>query len=89
MGLDSRVGVIGFYCIARASQDYSTEPRWWFSSPDLERFLTVAWRKRWDTKQIGTLIEAFGIAGGSVTSTSLINILDMLFSDYSRYWSLC
>ncbi|EKM49344.1 uncharacterized protein PHACADRAFT_106988, partial [Phanerochaete carnosa HHB-10118-sp] len=66
LDLDNRIGVKGFFCLVRSTTDFATEPQWWFSSADLERFLSVGWRKRWDSKQIGTMVEAFAIAGGSL-----------------------
>ena len=67
MGLDSRVGVQGLFCIVRSSNDFAIEPRWFFTSPDLERYLEVAVRKKWNTSHIGTQVEAFAVAGGSLT----------------------
>ncbi|KAI0702842.1 hypothetical protein BC835DRAFT_1303302 [Cytidiella melzeri] len=67
MGLDSRVGIQGMFCLVRNSASFAMDPRWFFTSPELEKYLEIAVRK-WDTTNIGALIEAYAIAGGSVTS---------------------
>ncbi|KAI0699212.1 hypothetical protein BC835DRAFT_1412677 [Cytidiella melzeri] len=67
MGLDSRVGIQGMFCLVRNSASFAMDPRWFFTSPELEKYLEIAVRK-WDTTNIGALIEAYAIAGGSVTN---------------------
>lgn len=42
------------------------KPRWYFTSPDLERYLEIAVRKKFEAKQVGALMEAYAVAGGSV-----------------------
>lgn len=69
MGLDARISIGGFFCLVRGDTDYVTAPQWWFSHPELETFLTVSSR-RWDTTRLGTLVEAFVVAGGSVRKVS-------------------
>jgi hypothetical protein len=66
-GLDSRVGIQGMFCIVRSSTEYALTPRWYFTSADLEKFLEIAVRGRWDTNRIGAQMEAYAVAGGSVT----------------------
>jgi hypothetical protein len=38
-------------------------PYWYFTSPALEEYMKIAVRKRWDTSEVGTRLEAFAIAG--------------------------
>ena len=72
MGLMYRVGVEGFICIVRNSADYHMKPYWYFTSPALEDYMKIAVRKRWDTSEVGTKLEAFAIAGCDVVSESRI-----------------
>lgn len=67
IGLDSRVGIQAFFCITRKASDFAIQPRWFFTSADLEKYLEIAVRKGWDSTKIGSLIEAFAVAGGTVT----------------------
>jgi hypothetical protein len=68
IGLGHRVGIEGFFCIVRNNPDFNTKPQWYFTSPELESYMQVACRKRWDTAEIGMKIEAFAIAGCNVLS---------------------
>ena len=67
-GLNLRVGVEGFFCIVRNMPEYHIRPHWYFSSPELEKYMQVAVRKKWDTSEVGTRLEAFAVAGCSVVS---------------------
>ncbi|KAI0687956.1 hypothetical protein BC835DRAFT_1419558 [Cytidiella melzeri] len=66
IGLDNRVGIQGMFCIVRSSTDFAMDPRWFFTSTELEKYLEIAVRK-WDTPKIGAQIEAYAVAGGSIT----------------------
>ena len=68
VGLGHRVGIEGFFCIVRNNADFNTKPQWYFTSPELESYMQIACRKRWDTAEIGMKIEAFAIAGCDVLS---------------------
>lgn len=67
-GLNLRVGVEGFFCIVRNTPEYHMRPHWYFSSQELEQYMQVAVRKKWDTSEVGTRLEAFAVAGCSVVS---------------------
>ncbi|THG93050.1 hypothetical protein EW026_g8073 [Hermanssonia centrifuga] len=67
-GLDTRVGVQAMFCVVRSSSDFAMKPRWYFSSSDLEKYLEIAVRKRFEAKQVGALMEVYAVAGGSVSS---------------------
>ncbi|KAI0697794.1 hypothetical protein BC835DRAFT_1413472 [Cytidiella melzeri] len=66
IGLDNRVGIQGMFCIVRSSTVFAMDPRWFFTSTELEKYLEIAVRK-WDTPKIGAQMEAYAVAGGSVT----------------------
>jgi hypothetical protein len=58
-----RVGAEGFFVVVRNSADFHMPPYWYFTSPELERYMPLAVRKRWDTGEVGAKIEAFAVAG--------------------------
>jgi hypothetical protein len=58
-----RVGIEGMFVIVRNNTDFHMEPYWYFTSSELERYMPLAIRKRWDTAQVGAKLEAFAIAG--------------------------
>ncbi|KAJ7087533.1 hypothetical protein B0H15DRAFT_949910 [Mycena belliarum] len=62
-GLSVRVGVEGFFCIVRNNPDFYMIPQWYFTSVELERYMPIAVRRRWDTCEVGTRLEAFAVAG--------------------------
>ncbi|KAJ6476564.1 hypothetical protein DFH09DRAFT_952319 [Mycena vulgaris] len=66
VGLGHRIGIEGFFCIVRNNPDYNTKPKWFFTSPELEEYMQVACRKRWDTGEVGMRLEAFALAGSNV-----------------------
>ncbi|KAJ7691945.1 hypothetical protein B0H17DRAFT_934493 [Mycena rosella] len=68
VGLGHRVGIEGFFCIVRNNADFNTKPQWYFTFPELESYMQIACRKRWDTAETGMKIEAFAIAGCNVLS---------------------
>jgi hypothetical protein len=60
-------------------------PQWYFTSPELERYMPIAVRRKWDTGEVGTKLEAFSIAGCdtmskclAVTLTSCLQAVDLL-----------
>ncbi|KAJ7278163.1 hypothetical protein C8J57DRAFT_1059900 [Mycena rebaudengoi] len=63
VGLGTRVGVEAFFCIVRNNTEYHMAPQWFFTSPELEKYMVLATRNKWDTSQVGTKIEAFAVAG--------------------------
>lgn len=70
-GLNQCVGTEGFFCIVRNTPEYHMSPQWYFSSRELEQYMQVAVRKKWDTSEVGARLEAFAVAGCNVTSTYL------------------
>lgn len=43
-------------------------PQWFFTSSALEEYMKIAVRKKWDTSEVGTKLEAFAIAGCDTVS---------------------
>jgi hypothetical protein len=68
-GLGNRVGIEGFFCIVRNNAEFGMAPEWYFTSPELEAYMPIATRKRWDTGQVGVKLEAFAVAGCDAVST--------------------
>ena len=68
-GLKSRVGIEGFFCIVRTAANFHMTPQWYFTMQELKDYMQVAVRRRWNTVEVGTKIEAFSIAGCDVIST--------------------
>ncbi|KAJ6447919.1 hypothetical protein C8R45DRAFT_1115608 [Mycena sanguinolenta] len=62
-GLSYRVGVEGFYSLVRNSMDFHMSPQWYFTSPELARYLPIAVGRKWDTATVGPKLEAFAITG--------------------------
>ncbi|KAJ7086902.1 hypothetical protein B0H15DRAFT_781879 [Mycena belliarum] len=69
-GLNYRVGIEGFFCIVRNNPDFFMIPQWYYTSVELERYMPLAVRRRWDTSDVGTRLEAFALAGCDTMSTS-------------------
>ncbi|KAJ7269486.1 hypothetical protein C8J57DRAFT_1066545 [Mycena rebaudengoi] len=69
VGLGHRVNIEGFFCIVRNNPDFHVKPHWYFTSPELEAYMKIVCRSRWDTAVIGTKIEVFAVAGSDVLST--------------------
>ncbi len=65
VGLKCRIGVEGFYCFFKNNSEFQMLPRWFFTSPQLNRYLTGT-IKRWDVETIGSMGEAFSIAGSDI-----------------------
>ncbi|KAJ6578927.1 hypothetical protein B0H10DRAFT_2236038 [Mycena sp. CBHHK59/15] len=66
-GLNQRVvGIEAFFCIVRNSSAFHIEPHWYFTSKELEEYMEIATRKRWNTAEVGARLEAFAIAGCDV-----------------------
>ncbi|KAI0734098.1 hypothetical protein BC629DRAFT_526011 [Irpex lacteus] len=65
LGLASRSGIIGMFCIARASSSFGMTPRWFFTDAGLDKFLEIV-VTRWNIASIGTKMEVFGLADGNV-----------------------
>jgi hypothetical protein len=53
----------GFFCFVRDSTDFHIEPQWYFTSPELERYLPLAVGRKWEQAKVGPRLEAFAIAG--------------------------
>lgn len=72
-GLNTRVGVEGFFCIVRNSPNYHMEPKWYFSNQALMDYMKIAVpiNKGWDIGYVGAKLEAFAIAGCDTISESL------------------
>ncbi|KAJ6632055.1 hypothetical protein B0H10DRAFT_1937769 [Mycena sp. CBHHK59/15] len=43
-------------------------PQWFFTSKELEAYMPLATCKKWDTREVGTKIEAFAVAGCNMLS---------------------
>jgi hypothetical protein len=71
VGLNDRVGIEGFFCIVRSSPDFHMRPQFYFTSQQLEEYMGLCIRKKWDTAEVGTKVEAFAVAGSNVLSTFL------------------
>ncbi|KAJ7785308.1 hypothetical protein DFH07DRAFT_948388 [Mycena maculata] len=68
VGLSTRVGVEGFFCIVRNSTDFHMQPQWFFTSRELEQYMPIATRRKWVTAEVGTKVEAFCVAGSDVVN---------------------
>jgi hypothetical protein len=68
--LSNRVGIEGMFVIVRNNTDFNMPPQWHFTSKELERYMPLAVRKRWDTGEVGGKLEAFAIAGCDTISKS-------------------
>ncbi|KAJ7683511.1 hypothetical protein B0H14DRAFT_3535116 [Mycena olivaceomarginata] len=62
-GLSYHVGMAGFFCFVQDSTDFHIEPQWYFTSPELERYLPLAVGRKWEQAKVGPQLEAFAIAG--------------------------
>jgi len=67
-GLNARVGIEGFFFIVRSSPDFHMQPQFYYTSKELEEYMRIALRKKWDTMEVATKIEAFAVAGSNVLS---------------------
>ncbi|KAJ7473509.1 hypothetical protein FB451DRAFT_1558700 [Mycena latifolia] len=61
--LSRRVGIEGFFVIVKSTTDFNMEPHWYFTSLELERYMPIAVRKRWNSSEVGGKLEAFAVAG--------------------------
>ncbi|KAJ7190069.1 hypothetical protein GGX14DRAFT_580167 [Mycena pura] len=61
-GLSYRVGIEGFFCIVRNTTDFYMGPQWYFTSDALQQYMPLAVRRKWDTGDVGTRLEAFALA---------------------------
>jgi len=50
-----------FFYIICNSLDYTIEPQWFFTSPELCNYMKIA-VKKWDLMKVSTKLEAFAIA---------------------------
>lgn len=73
-GLSYRVGIEGFFVIVRNTPEFYMAPQWYFTSPELERYMPLAVHRKWDTTEVGTRLEAFAVAGCDTMSTSHIHL---------------
>ncbi|KAJ7673735.1 hypothetical protein DFH06DRAFT_979023 [Mycena polygramma] len=78
VGLNALVGIEGFFCIVRNTTQFHMKPQWYFTSEELEKYMQIACRKRWDTGEVGSKIEAFSVAGCDVMSAFFSNPHDYL-----------
>ncbi|KAI0349009.1 hypothetical protein OH77DRAFT_1515077 [Trametes cingulata] len=67
LGLQARVGVAAMVLVVRSNTDYQLKPRWFFTSPELQEFLSGAVRK-FEPEKVSVLAEAFAIAGSDYFS---------------------
>ncbi|KAJ7463589.1 hypothetical protein FB451DRAFT_1403611 [Mycena latifolia] len=61
--LSRRVGIEGFFVIVKSTTDFNMEPHWYFTSLELERYMPIAVRKRWNSSEVRGKLEAFAVAG--------------------------
>ncbi|KAJ7246634.1 hypothetical protein C8J57DRAFT_1241277 [Mycena rebaudengoi] len=61
--LGNRVGIEGFFCVVRNNAEFHMAPEWYFTSPELEAYMAIATRRKWDTGEVGIKLEAFAVAG--------------------------
>ncbi|KAJ7284760.1 hypothetical protein C8J57DRAFT_1052911 [Mycena rebaudengoi] len=61
--LGNRVGIEGFFCVVCNSAEFHMAPKWYFTSPELEAYMAIATRRKWDTGEVGIKLEAFAVAG--------------------------
>ncbi|KAJ6612064.1 hypothetical protein B0H10DRAFT_1918368 [Mycena sp. CBHHK59/15] len=61
--LGNRVGIEGFFCVVRNNAQFHMAPEWYFTSQELENYMPIATRQKWDTGQVGMKVEVFAIAG--------------------------
>ncbi|KAF8326485.1 hypothetical protein F5887DRAFT_1197076 [Amanita rubescens] len=66
--LKMRVGIEGFFCIVRNTTEFNMAPTWFFTSAELEAYMDIAVRRKWDATEIGSRLEAFAIAGCDATN---------------------
>ncbi|KAJ7291870.1 hypothetical protein C8J57DRAFT_1212290 [Mycena rebaudengoi] len=66
VGAGHRVGIEGFFCIVRNNANFHVKPHWYFTSLELESYMKIACRQRWDTATVGAKIEVFAVAGSDV-----------------------
>ncbi|KAJ7938868.1 hypothetical protein B0H13DRAFT_1587365 [Mycena leptocephala] len=81
-GLSYCVGIEGFFCIVGNSPDFYMVPQWYFTSPELERYMPLAVRRKWDTGEVGVRLEAFAIAGCDTMSTCLTSFASLELMTY-------
>jgi hypothetical protein len=62
-GLSYRVGIEGLFCIVRSTPNFYMGPQWYFTSDALRQYMPLAVRRKWDTSDVGTRLEAFALAG--------------------------
>ncbi|KAJ7778072.1 hypothetical protein B0H14DRAFT_2401345 [Mycena olivaceomarginata] len=62
-GLSYRVGIEGVFCIVRSTPNFYMGPQWYFTSDALRQYMPLAVRRKWDTSDVGTRLEAFALAG--------------------------
>ncbi|KAJ6458737.1 hypothetical protein C8R45DRAFT_843716 [Mycena sanguinolenta] len=74
-GLSYRVGIEGVFCIVRNSPSFYMNPQWYFTSPELERYMPLAVRRKWDTAEVGCRLEAFAVAGCDTMSKYFLSHL--------------
>ncbi|KAJ6611833.1 hypothetical protein B0H10DRAFT_1808651 [Mycena sp. CBHHK59/15] len=70
VALGNHVGIEGFFCLVRNNTQFHMAPKWYFTSPELENYMPITTRQKWDTGQVGMKIEAFAVAGCDPVSTS-------------------
>lgn len=61
----------GFACLLSRDPDLRVNPYWCFTDPCIEDFMSIAVGRTWDTYTVGTRIEAFLLAGGSMKGENL------------------
>jgi hypothetical protein len=85
IGLNARVGIEGFFCIVRTSPDFHMRPQFYYTSQELEDYMRIALRKKWDTTEVGTKIEAFAVAGSNILSAYYTILLLQYSQQFARY----
>ncbi|KAJ7189956.1 hypothetical protein GGX14DRAFT_373271 [Mycena pura] len=68
-GLKQRAGIEGFFLIVRNTAEFHMPPEWYFTCRELEEYMPIATRKKWDTGEVGAKVEAFAVAGMDTAGT--------------------
>ncbi|KAJ6555542.1 hypothetical protein B0H10DRAFT_2241314 [Mycena sp. CBHHK59/15] len=62
-GLGTQWGIEVFLCIVCNNSEFHMAPEWFFTIPELEKYMMIVTRRKWDTAEVGSKAEAFAVAG--------------------------
>lgn len=69
----------GFTCLFRKDTDFHVRRYWLFTNPCIESYMPIVISRAWDTYTVGSCLEAFMVAGGSMRGDNLSNKKHILF----------